>query len=106
MLTSFGQDQYYRNQSGDFERLGILLSKIDPLFAAKAAVFARRQYGMRSITHYAAAEISSYAAGHTWAKDFYRQIVYRPDDMLEIVACYFHIAGKRRMLPNAMRKDF
>lgn len=106
LLTSFGQDQYYRNQSGVFKKLQTLLSSLDPLFAAKAAVFARRQYGMRSITHYAAAAIAPYIAGRAWAKDFYRQIVYRPDDMLEIAACYFHLAGKRRMLPNAMRKGF
>ncbi len=104
MLTSFAQDQYYRKANATFDELVKLLAKVDPVFAAKAAIYARKKFNMRSITHVLAAEISAYASGQVWAKDFYDKIVSRPDDMLEIVAYYFGKGGKT--LPNAMKKGF
>ncbi len=104
LLTSFAQDQFYRSAEGTFKDLVALLSEVDPLFAAKAAVFARTEYGMRSITHVLAAELAAYASGKDWAKDFYQKIVHRPDDMLEIAAYFKGLGGKT--LPNAMKKGF
>ena len=77
---------------------------MDPLFAAKAAVFARREYGMRSITHVLAGHLAKHSAGQEWAKEFYNQIIRRPDDMLEITAYYKAKGGNN--LPNAMKKGF
>lgn len=104
MLTSFAQDQFYRSSKNTFKELTNLLSKVDPKFAAKAAIYARTKFNMRSITHVLAAELSAYASGQPWAKEFYLNIVARPDDMLEIVAYYFNKGGKT--LPNAMKKGF
>ena len=104
LLTSFAQDQFYRSTNATFDELIKLMSKVDPAFAAKAGVYARTKFGMRSITHLLAAELSAYASGQPWAKSFYNKIVYRPDDMLEIVACYYSKGGKT--LPNAMKKGF
>jgi 60 kDa SS-A/Ro ribonucleoprotein len=113
LLTSFVQDQYYR-QVGDTKapkddtllgKVTALLERVDPLFAAKAAVFARNEYGMRSISHVVAGEMVRRARGQEWLKDFYRAVVRRPDDMLEIAAYY---AGKYGLhpFPNAMKKGF
>lgn len=104
LLTSFAQDQYYRSAKTTFKEIVALLSKVDPLFAAKAGVYARTQFGMRSITHVLAAELAAYASGQPWAKAFYNRVVYRPDDMLEIATYYKSIGGKN--LPNAMKKGF
>jgi len=104
LLTSFAQDQFYRSATGTYKDLIALLSKVDPIFAAKAGIYARRVYGMRSITHVMAAELATHASGKDWAKSFYSQIVKRPDDMLEIVAYYLSKGGKK--LPNAMKKGF
>ncbi len=104
MLTSFAQDQFYRKANTTFDELVKLLAKVDPLFAAKAAIYARTKFNMRSITHVLAAEISAYASGQPWAKEFYNKVVSRPDDMLEIVAYYFNKGGKT--MPNAMKKGF
>ena len=62
MLTSFVQDQFYRTESGTIVRLKELMGKVDPLFAAKAAVFARNEFGMRSISHIVAAPVVCAAA--------------------------------------------
>lgn len=104
LLTSFAQDQFHRSAKDTFKDLVALLSEVDPLFAAKAAVFARTEYGMRSITHVLAAELVAYASGKDWAKNFYQKIVHRPDDMLEIAAYFKGLGGKT--LPNAMKKGF
>lgn len=104
LLTSFAQDQYYRSANQTFDELGKLLAKVDPEFSAKAAVYARNEFGMRSITHVLAAEMAAYASGKPWGKSFYKNIVKRPDDMLETVA-YFYANGGTT-LPNAMKKGF
>jgi hypothetical protein len=104
LLTSFAQDQYYRSGKETFAELIKLLPQVDTRFAAKAAIYARNKFGMRSITHVLAAELAAHASGQAWAKSFYDQIVYRPDDMLEIAAYYYAKGGKT--LPNAMKKGF
>lgn len=105
LLTSFAQDQFYRSQNQTFEALKVVMEKCDPQFVAKAAIYARTQFGMRSITHILAAELAKNASGTIWAKSFYDKIVFRPDDMLEI-ASYFMAQNKGKNLPNAMKKGF
>ncbi len=104
LLTSFAQDQFYRNTDQTFSELIGLLPRVDAEFAAKAALFARNEFGMRSITHVLAKELAIYASGKPWAKTFYEKIVRRPDDMTEILALL--LAEKRAAIPNAARKGF
>ena len=51
LLTSFLDDQYYRSAGIAVAELVDLTRRVDPLFAAKGAVYARREFGMRSVTH-------------------------------------------------------
>jgi hypothetical protein len=104
LLTSFAQDQYYRTADQAFKALDALIGQVDPEFAAKAGVYARTEFGMRSITHVLAAGLAARASGAVWSKAFYDRIVKRPDDMLEIAAAYRAKGGKN--LPNAMKKGF
>ena len=103
-LTSFMTDQFYRSADEQMEELWTLIDRVDPQFAAKTAVFARREFGMRSVTHVMAAILSMRASGKSWAKSFYDQIVVRPDDMLEIFSAYQSIGGGK--MTNAMKKGF
>lgn len=104
LLTSFVEDQYYRGTSSTVERIRELLKEVDPIFAAKAAIYARDQFGMRSISHVLAGELAVYASGLPWSKDFYNSVVVRPDDMTEIMAYFKSISGKN--LTKAMQKGF
>ncbi len=104
LLTSFVTDQYYRTGGKALAELVGLTAKVDPGFAARAAVYARREYGMRTITHATAALLSRRLSGHPDAKAFYDQIVVRPDDMLEIRAA-LKLIGERK-LTNGMKKGF
>jgi hypothetical protein len=56
LLTSFMKEKHYESASDEQKRLDGLLGKVDPKFAAKAGVYARQRFGMRSITHFQADE--------------------------------------------------
>src|ERR1700761_7305144 len=58
LATSFVSDQYYRSTEDTLARLSLLLDHVDPLFAAKAAIYARSRFHTRSITHVMAGELS------------------------------------------------
>ncbi len=89
LLTSFGDDKFYEKSADLFERLKHLVSVNDAKFVAKAAIYARTKFGMRSITHVTAAFLAKHISGETWGKNFYDKIVYRPDDMAEIISFYY-----------------
>jgi 60 kDa SS-A/Ro ribonucleoprotein len=101
LLTSFVEDNYYKSKGSTLSGLADIIAKVDPVFAAKAAVYARTKFGMRSISHAVASELAKHLSGKEWAKDFYSAIVYRPDDILEILSYHF---GKKQKLSKAMQK--
>jgi len=104
LLTSFVTDTFYRSGTDTLKRVTDILGNVNPEFAAKAAIFARDKFGMRSITHGLAGELAKYLSGKEYAKDFYEKIVVRPDDMMEILAYYKQNCGDK--IPNSMKKGF
>jgi hypothetical protein len=103
LLTSFAQNSFYEKEEKTNERLLDLIKRNDPLFVAKSAIYARNEFGMRSISHITASELAKYISGETWSKNFYNKIVRRPDDMLEILSYYLNKGNK---LANSMKKGF
>lgn len=101
LLTSFATDDFYRSSDDTFSRLISLIMDNDKEFVAKAAIYARTEFGMRSITHVVASELAQHISGKPWAKSFYEKIIHRPDDMGEILSYHFAKNGKET---NAMRK--
>jgi len=108
LLTSFVSDTFYRSSNDTLDRLKSLLSEVDPKFAAKAAIYARDQFGMRSITHALAGELTTHSTGLDWAKNFYDKVVVRPDDMMEIMGYYLSnkTDAKKPKFPNSLKKGF
>ncbi len=104
LFTSFVKDQHYRSEAAAVLRIVELIDAInDPEFVAKAAIFARTKYGMRSITHVVAGEIAKKVKGARWTRNFFDKIVYRPDDMMEILGYYFQTEKK---VTNPLRDGF
>lgn len=103
LLTSFANDTFYEKAEDKFDRLKGLVKQVDPLFAAKAAIYARKEFGMRSITHVLAGELAKSISGKDWAKRFYTAIINRPDDMTEIIS---YLLTNKQKLPNALKKGF
>lgn len=111
LVTSFVNDQFYRSADEAIEETIALMNALpDPRFAAKAAIVARRDFGMRSISHVVAAELphleSVRNVGHgydrAWLVDFYPSVVERVDDVTEILSYWLSKYGKP--LPQAMKR--
>lgn len=109
LLTSFVNDQFYRDANNTLSELKSLISKIDDKeFVAKSAIYARDKFGMRSITHALAGELTSQLTGKEWAKDFYNKVVVRVDDMTEIMSYYLAYKTNKDnpKFPNSLKKGF
>jgi hypothetical protein len=103
LLTSFVSDGFYEKSNDTLTRLKTLITQCNPKFVAQAAVYARTKYGMRSISHVAASELAIQVGGYDWAKAFYNAVIYRPDDMTEILS--YHKANNGKVT-NAMKGGF
>jgi hypothetical protein len=109
LLTSFVNDQFYRNAQTTLDELRSLITKVnDKEFIAKAAIFARDRFGMRSITHALAGELTSQLNGAEWGKNFYDKVVVRVDDMAEIMSYYlaYKTSKDSPKFPNSLKKGF
>lgn len=113
-----GLDKTYYQSLGEREnRLRDLisnLSKTNPEFVAKALIYARSVVGQRSVSHFGAVNIAPLLSGNILSRKFFSKrdrkenrggIIYRLDDILEIVACYQHF-NPGKPLPNGMKKGF
>lgn len=101
LLTSFVKDRFYSKSNDTVERVRKLLDRVDARFAAQAAIYARTQFGMRSISHVVAGELCKRVSGQPWMKEFLNAVVFRPDDILEIASYYDTRKNKET---HAMRK--
>jgi hypothetical protein len=103
ILTSFVDDKYYRTGAEGITKLKEVMARIkDKKFLAQGAIYARTKFGMRSVSHVVAGEIAKNVKGEKWTKTFYNNVVYRPDDILEIIGYY--IANYKKPLPNSLKK--
>ena len=103
MLTTFLEDEFYRTEKQTTEKIRELITKVgDPRFVAKAALYARNTYGMRSVSHLVAGELAKSVKGARWTKSFYAQVARRPDDVMETLGYYLAVYG--RPVPNSLKK--
>lgn len=103
LLTSFGDDKHYQKEKDIYSQLEQLIAVCDKEFVAKAIIYARKQFGMRTITHIASSMLAKHIGGMEWGSRFFDKVINRVDDMTEIVAC--HLSRKQK-LTNAMKKGF
>lgn len=109
MVTSFlCGDKYYESNDSvmdRFEKLGQQLLVEDPLFLAKASLYARDKFNMRSVSHFASSIIledmivngknKSDEYIHS-IENYLAKVSMRPDDVTETIAAY-------KARPNAFR---
>jgi hypothetical protein len=117
-ILATGFDNTYYEKLSDretrFKDLIVDIAKKEPEFVAKALVYARAVMGQRSVSQFGAVALTPLLSGRAVARRFFSKrdkkgnvggIVFRLDDMLEIVACYQHF-NPGKPLPNAMKKGF
>ena len=112
IMTTFlsKEGSYYESSNEEVKRILSLLDKIDPLFACKAAIYARENGNMRSISHLLGAALAKHISGQEYAKRFYNKLIVRADDMSEIVSAYANLNGMElndlKKIPNSIKKGF
>lgn len=110
VMTTFLQNSYYEREAEIVKRITDLVDKVDPLFAAKLAIYVRNEGNLRSVSHLVSALLAKYVGGTDWGKRFYNRIVVRADDMSEIVSAYANLNGMGlndlKRIPNSIKKGF
>lgn len=117
LLVQGLDNTYYEKLSDKENRLKSLVDEVakkDALFVAKALIYTRSVVGQRTVTHLASVFLAPYLSGFDWSKNFFSKrdrkvnnggIVYRTDDMLEIIAAYVAL-NPNKPLPNSLKKGF
>lgn len=101
LTTMFGEPKFYGSTDGDIFVLATVIAEEDPEFLCKLACYARNVFNMRSVSHVLACIIAHDA--HEYTRATIRNIIVRPDDITEIMACYLQMYGKP--FPNALKKE-
>ena len=103
ILTSFfNEKKFYGDNSEEMKETIKRVVDSDPAFIAKLAVFARREFNMRSVSHVLIAHLANAPAGKPFTRDAVSSVCLRGDDATEIMACYLDMFGKP--IPNALKK--
>lgn len=103
VLTSFFNEQKFYGDNSE-ELVNCLKSGIadDPQFISNLAIFARREFNMRSVSHVIAGYLANTPEGKPFVKRTVKNIVLRGDDATEILSFYLSTFGKP--IPNSLRK--
>ena len=103
VLTSFfNESKFYGDNSADMQQTIKNVIKSDPQFVANLAVFARREFNMRSVSHILTAYLAHEAEGKPYTREVVKAVSLRGDDVTEIMAAYLSIFGKP--IPNSLKK--
>lgn len=97
LFSSYVEDKFYESS---YSQLSQFLEETDAMietygaeFVAKAAIFARKELGMRSISHILAGVLNNHQ--FTNKRAFFRNFANRPDDVSEVFACIDMYGDKR-----------
>lgn len=103
VLTSFfNEEKFYGDNSQEIIETLKRVIKNDPEFVSKLAVFARREFNMRSISHVLTCYLANAVEGKPYTKATVKGVVLRGDDVTEILSCYLSNFGKP--IPNSLRR--
>ena len=103
VLTSFfNEKKFYGDNTSDMVELIKRTVAHSPEFIANLAVFARKQFNMRSVSHVLIAYLAHEPAGKPYTRKAVKAVCLRGDDATEIMACYLDLFGKP--VPNALKK--
>lgn len=102
VLTSFfNENKFYGDNSAEMQETIKSVIATDPKFVANLAVFARREFNVRSVSHILTAYLAHEVNGKPYARKAINAVCVRGDDATEIMACYLEMFGKP--IPNALK---
>ena len=101
ILTSFIESSYYESKDKRVDKISDLVKSISkkyPEFIAKLAIYARKEFNMRSVSHVLIGELAKNHKGDNLVSKLIESAAIRPDDLLEIVAYL------KKPIPNQVKK--
>lgn len=103
VLTSFiNEAKFYGDNTIEMQETIKRVIKSDPQFVSNLAVFARREFNMRSISHVLTAYLAHEVEGKPFTRETVNGVSLRGDDITEIMSFYLSTFGKP--VPNALKK--
>lgn len=118
ILATGMSNTFYEKETERELRLKSLISEIakkDPKFVAQALIYARSVMGQRSVTHLGSVFLAPYLSGNPLGTKFFSKrernanaggVVYRLDDMYEILSAYQAKNPNSKSIPNAIKRGF
>lgn len=103
VLTSFMEEsKFYGSNTKEMTEVIKRVIKEDPEFVSNLAVFARREFNMRSVAHVLTGYLANIPEGKPYVKRTVKGVTLRGDDVTEILSFYLNTFGKP--IPNSLRK--
>ena len=88
VVSNLVEDNFYRSSNDTIERLQLLCSKVPAEFIGKLAVYARKEFHVRSITHALIGELIRNGKGTPNIRKYIYEAIERPDDIAGVVSYY------------------
>ncbi|MGM9693383.1 MAG: TROVE domain-containing protein [Alloprevotella sp.] len=82
------QPKFYETPLEQVNRVSQLVSKVDPVFVAKLAVYARREMYLRSVPLLLLVELAKVHNGDDLVSRAVEKVVMRADEIAELLMCY------------------
>lgn len=103
ILTNFfNESKYYGDNFAEMQETIKAVIDKEPQFVSNLAVFARRVFNMRSVSHVLTAYLAHETSGKPYVRSTIDGVVLRGDDLTEIMAFYLSTFGKP--IPNSLRR--
>lgn len=103
VLTSFfNESKFYGDNSNELVETATSVCKTDPRFVANLAIYARKEFHLRSVAHVLTCIVANAVDSKKYTRQVMNYVVERPDDLTEILACYINTYGKP--IPNSLKK--
>ena len=82
------QPKFYETPQQQVDRLAFLLRNVDAEYAARLAVYARREMGLRSVPLLIVVELARLHSGDNLVSRTIDKIIMRADEIMELLMCY------------------
>ena len=103
VLTSFfNEAKFYGDNSKALVETATKVASKDPRFIANLAIYARKEFHLRSVAHVLTCIIANVTDTKKYTRQVMNYVVERADDLTEILACYLDMYGKP--IPNSLKK--
>lgn len=102
LCSFFDEEQFYGKNTEDMTQTIKRVIADEPQFVSNLAVFARRVFNMRSVSHVLTAYLAHETSGKPYVRRTVEGVTLRGDDLTEIMAFYLSTFGKP--IPNSLRR--